>query len=702
MERKTGVRSPRIEMPLPERKAVEGSMFVQVRSPETGDRRPESEGKPETRNPKPETRNSTAYGLMLGTFLLLFALTLSAQKKSETVVTIGNEKVSKEEFEANYRKNNTNILDKKDIKSPEEYLDLYIKLKVKVLEAQKLGYDTARSYREELAGYRQELVKPYMTDVSFNEEMVKTAYHRTQYERKASHLLIRVTPEASPADTLAAWNKINDLRKQIINGADFNEIAAKYSEDPSAVQNKGLLGYFTAFQMVFPFEDMTYRTPVGQVSEIVRTRFGYHIIKVHDERPTAGEIKVAHIMKMFPQQASEETIAQLKLTADSIWQKATSGADFAELAKTYSDDKQSATEGGVMNWFTPNNMVPSFAEAAFALKSDSDISPVIRTPYGWHIIKRLERKTTQPLEKLRPDLEAKIKSNPAISKHSDEAFDRKLRAEYQLKVDEPNFTKLLASLSDSTIRKNWTKDNLLVSFADQKLTTKEFTDFLQKQSFTPLATQAEPQLKGMLDKFINQKLLAHENSQLEKKHPDFAHVYREYHDGILLFNISKDKIWDVASNDSARLQKYFDQSTKRYYWNDRYKGWIIQAKDIETRTKIETLLKEKEVEKQKLLDIFNEKTANNIQLTDVAFEKGGNPIVDYFIWEGAKPSGLDETTTFVHGKIVKNEMKNLKDAWGLYSSDFQEKIEKEWIDSLLKKYPVTINKKVLKKIQAIE
>ena len=662
----------------------------------TGDRRLKTEEQKQTPYP-------TACGLILVAFLFLFTLNLSAQRKSETVVTIGDVKVSSDEFEANYRKNNTNILDKKDIKSPEEYMDLYVRFKLKVLEAEKLGYDTVRSFREELGNYRRELVKPYLTDVSFEEEMVKTAYHRTQYEREASHLLIRVTPEASPADTLAAWNKTNDLRKQILAGADFNEIAAKYSEDPSAAQNKGLLGYFNAFQMVFPFEDMTYRTPVGQVSEIVRTRFGYHLIKVHNERQASGEMKVAHIMKMFPQQASEETIANLKLKADSIWKKAISGSDFAELAKKYSDDKPTATEGGVMNWFTLNNMVPQFAEAAFALKNDGDISPVIRTPFGWHIIKRLERKTLPTLEKLRPELEARIRQNPEISRHSDELFDHKLRAEYQLKVDELVLAKLIA-LADA---KNWIKDNppkeeQLITFADQKISVSEFINFLEQENFSASGNQTEPQLKELLNQFINQKLLEYENSQLEKKHPDFARICQEYHDGILLFNISKDKIWDVASTDTTRLQHYFDQTQKKYYWNERFKGWIIHSKDLQTKAKVETLLKEREAGKQELLDIFNTETENNIQLTEVAFEKGESPVVDYFIWGGAKPSGFDETTTFVHGKIVKNEMKGLKDAWGLYSSDFQELIEKEWIDSLLKKYAVKINQKVLKKIQAIE
>lgn len=637
-------------------------------------------------------------------FLLAFVLVCfgaNAKNKNPWIVKIGDQQVSQAEFEANYRKNNTNIQDEKDRKTPFEYLELYINFKLKVLEAQRLGYDTLKSFTDELKGYRLELAKPYLTDVSYNQEMVQAAYHRTQYERKASHILIRVNPDASPADTLAAWNKISDLRNQILAGADFNELAAKSSEDPSAVQNKGLLGYFSAFQMVYPFEDMTYRTPVGQVSDIIRTRFGYHIIKVHDERLSPGELKVAHIMKMFPQQASDETISRLKLSADSIWNKVTSGADFAELAKKYSDDKQSAAEGGTLNWFTPTNMVPEFAEAAFALKNNGDISPVIRTPYGWHIIKRLEIRTTPPFEKLKADLEAKIKQNPAISKYSDEAFDRKLRQEYQLKVNEPTLTSFAAAINDS-LKRNKSSENTLVSFANQVLTVRQFNEFLQKQNFIPEKENAAIGLKTMLNKFINQKLIEYENTQLEKKHPDFARVYQEYHDGILLFNISKDKIWDAASGDTLRLQKYFDQTTKKYYWNKRFNGWIVEVKNLEIRSRLEKMLDEKEYSQRELEDLFNTKTEQNVQFKAVAAEKGDNPVVDYYIWNGPKPAGFNETTTFVHGKITDHELKELKDAWGLYSSDLQEQLEKEWIDSLRKKYPIEINRKLLQKIPTIE
>lgn len=651
-----------------------------------------------------------AWGQKSTTFILIFLLAstvVSAQKKSETIVTIGNEKISTDEFEANYRKNNTNILDKKDLKTPAEYLDLYIKFKLKVLEARSLGYDTVKSYRDELAGYRAELAKPYLTDVSYNEEMVKTQYYRTVNERKASHLLIRVTPEASPADTLAAWNKINDIRNQILAGADFNEMAAKFSEDPSAAQNKGLLGYFTAFQMVYPFEDMTYKTPVGQVSSVVRTRFGYHIIKVHDERPAAGEIKVAHIMKMFPRQADEQTIARLKMTADSIYQRVIAGEDFSELAKKYSDDKQSSTDGGTMNWFTPNNMVPAFAEAAFALKNDGDISPVIRTPFGWHIIKRIDRRMPQSLEKMRSDIESKIKANPQISTHSDDAFDRKLRQEYGLKINEPNFQKYYQWIADTT---NWRKQTstdaiqklVLATFADQKILSGELSAYLKKLSYKPQVGQTESQFKEIFQKLISQRLLAWENKQLESKHPEFARIYHEYRDGILLFNISKDKIWDAASSDTVRLQKYFNQTDKKHYWNDRFKGLIIEAGNLKTKANIESLLNDREMSKKELEDVFISGTDTKVKITEVACEKGENPVIDYFIWRGSKPSGLDETTTFVHGKIIKNEIKSLKDAWGIYATDFQEQLEKEWIDALRKKYPAAINQKALDRIQPVK
>lgn len=266
----------------------------------------------------------------------------------------------------------------------------------------------------------------------------------------------------------------------------------------------------------------------------------------------------------------------------------------------------------------------------------------------------------------------------------------------------------MAIVADTVLSKDWEnstsslKNNPLFQFKEQIFTVGQFTDYLQGQKFSFKEAKTDLELKDKFNAFIHQELIRYEDSQLENKHPDFARIIREYHDGILLFNISKDKIWDVASTDSIRLQKFYDSTNKKYYFGDRFKGWILEAKDNEMRDKIETMIDQREVSKQELLDFFNKPTENAIKITDVAVEKGDNPVVDYFIWSGPKPAGFNETTTFVHGKIVQNEQKNLKEAWGLYSSDFQDVVEKEWIESLKKKYPVKINKKVLNKIPTVE
>lgn len=646
------------------------------------------------------------YSLVFFTF---FGFAGLAQNNKDVVVTIGGQPVSKEEFEANYRKNNTNTQDEGDKKTPAQYLDMFISYKLKVIEAQALGYDTMRAFVDELKGYRDELARPYLTEVSYTDEMIRTAYHRTLYQRKVSHILIHCAQDASPADTLAAWNKLVDIRKQILDGADFNEMASKYSEDPSAKSNKGEIGYFGAFQMVYPFENMAYKTPVGQVSQILRSRFGFHILKVEDEREDPGEMQVAHIMFMFPKQASEETIFSLKTRADSVMNLLKSGANFAETAKKYSQDKSSAPAGGEMDaWISPTSFgVKAFSDAAFELKNDGDISPVIRTEYGWHIIKRLKLRKTPPFEEMKPMLEEKIRNDEQISKYHDDLFEAKLRKEYNLKVNDENFKRISEIVADTTLNADLKSrlqphnETVLLTFADQAITVADFTPFLVLQHVDPKAKITAKRIQPLFDIFTRQEIMKYEDSSLEKKHPDFARLINEYHDGILLFNISKDKIWDVAASDTVKLRKYYAGNSKKYFWNERFKGFVLTAKNLEIKSRVEGMLDQKEMTKTELNDLFNPNKSNDLQIIEVAVEKGDNPIVDYFIWNGPKPAGFDETTTFVSGKKVAKEQKTLNDAWGLYSSDFQDQLEKEWIASLRKKYPVKVNKKLLKEIPKI-
>ncbi|HKJ41488.1 MAG TPA: peptidylprolyl isomerase [Sunxiuqinia sp.] len=644
-------------------------------------------------------------------FVLTFAVTLGyGQKNKEVIMTIDGHPIYKEEFVRLYKKNNEQAMDKADKKTPKEYLELFENFKLKVIEAERLKYDTVPSFINELKKYRADLAAPYLTAAQYTDEMVKREYGRMKSEVDASHILIRLKSDASPEDTLNAWNRTMDIRKQIMNGADFGEMAVKYSEDPSAKQNKGNLGYFSAFQMVYPFENAAYNTAVGQVSMPIRTRFGYHLIKVIDKRPAKGQIKVAHIMKRVASNASEETIKRQKAAIDSLDQLLVNGADFSKLARSNSDDRRSAVKGGELPWFSSSNMMPQFAAPAFALKHDGELSPVIRTPYGFHIIKRIEYRPLGSFNDMKEFLADKIRKSPNMSHQSKEIFINKLKKEYHFTQNSVTYDRLM-----STIKQNYTKgginkltlsngDDVLFSFADQKITNQQFVDFLKKATSTSRQPSMLPPLPNKYSQFVEDTMTKYEDEHLSEKYPDFKYLLKEYHDGILLFNISEDKVWNAASNDSTGLEEFYKHHKGKYKWGPRFKGFIIKCGNQAQKDFINGIfVADPEIMLNELKDQVNQKFPNNqIGVTYGYYEEGKDPLVDYLVWNTAKPADYQDGLDFVHGSKVSPEPKSLTDARGLYLSDYQNYLEKEWLKELHKRYKVKVNRKVLKSIQPVK
>ncbi|MGQ8335439.1 peptidylprolyl isomerase [Sunxiuqinia sp. A32] len=635
--------------------------------------------------------------------LLVTAISLNtySQNKNEVVASIDGNKILMDEFVRLYQKNNQNLLNEDEKKTPLEYIDLFINYKLKVHEAEQLGLDTVASFVNELKTYRQELARPYLTDVQFSDQMVKEAYERTKIEVKASHILLRLNENASPADTLARYNEILKLRDQVLQGANFEDLAFQYSEDPSAKNNKGVLGYFTAFQMVFPFENAAYKIPVGEVSMPVRTRFGYHLIHVMDKRPASGQIKVAHIMKRIPANASEETASQLKQQMDSIAELIKKGGDFAKLAKEFSDDRRSAAQGGEMPWFSSAGMLPEFAQPAFDLKNNGDYSPVIKTPYGWHIIKRIAFKPIPTFDEIEQQLIDKIRKNPEISKHSKQQFIKKLKDEYHFKLNEEALSKYFNFISENDQDQiNANSEVCLFNYAENEVTFSDFNKYLQK------VTTDKHNLKNSLEThfqdFVEQTLVNYEDSQLEQKHPDFKYLMKEYHDGILLFNISEDKIWSAASNDTLGLEAFYQKNKGKYLWEDRFKGWVIKCPNQEIKDFVDEILSaDSQISIEELTDQISQHSEDRIQVEKGAFEQGDNPLVDYLVWNDIEPKGYKDGLHFVRGNKIAPEAKTLEEARGLYISDYQNYLEELWIKDLRKKYKVKINKKLIKSVDPV-
>jgi len=634
---------------------------------------------------------------------LFLSCALLAKGKDPVLMNINGKPVLKSEFEYIYNKNNSNnSLDKKSL---EEYVDLFVNFKLKVEEAKSQGIDTTKSFINELKGYRDQLTKPYLTDSKAEEAVLMEAYNRLKEDIEVSHILIRLQPNASPEDTLTAWNKILTIAKRL-EKEDFKTVAKETSEDQSVTDNGGYVGWITGFRTVYPFETMAFNTPVGTISKPVRTSFGYHILKVHDKRNSPGEILVAHIMK-FTKQGEEAANALAKTQIDSLYQLVKNGADFGKIASADSEDRGTAAKNGELPWFGTGRMVAEFEKAAYALKNVGDISEPVQSAYGWHIIKLLDTKPLASFETKKADIERQVKRDDRANK-GQRAFIDNLKIEYKLKMQKgtqkEDFSALLEnkSLNDSAFLADAAKLNKpMFKFAKETVTQADFYNYLVKNTSTDKTTASDI-IDEKLAAFIDQELLAYENTQLENKHEDFRLLMNEYHDGILLFEVSNNEVWEKASKDTAGLAAFFKKNVEKYNWDKpHFKGRIVQCKNEETLNAAKNILNTQPKDSvDKYLRQLNDSVVK-IKTEKGLFVQGDNKFVDQFIFKTSVAAEKDANYPYVsvHGVLLNETPEDYTDVRGLVTADYQEYLEKVWIDSLRKKYPVKINEKILKTVK---
>lgn len=627
-----------------------------------------------------------------------------AKPKAKPVMSIGKQKYTIDEFKFVYNKNNQ--LSQTPL-SPSEYLDLFVNYKLKVKEAEAQGLDTTKSFLKEFNYYRDELAKPYLTDKKAEEQIMQEAYKRLQQEVSVSHILIRFPSIPTPEDTLKAYEKAQEILEKIKNGESFEELAVKYSQDPSAKTNKGKLGYFTGFNMVYPFETAAYNTPVGKTSGIIRTSFGYHILKSHDKRPASGEMNAAHIMKAFPKDAPTEVQNKAKASIDSIYQLVLDGQDFEDLAQKYSDDRNSAVKNGQIGWFSFGRMIPEFAGPAFALKNDGDISTPIKTPFGWHIIKRIAHKDLGSFEDLEETIKKKIASDQRAYAGQN-AVLAKLKSEYDYKKYSEKLDTLKSILKQENINDSifYAQTNSIstpvISFNNTTFSISDFVDFLQEgKKFN--VKRGSLELDKQLDEFGQKKLIDFEKEKLVNKYPEYKYLVSEYHDGLLIFDISQKEIWNKASVDTTGLESFFEKNKDNYPKPEAWEGTIYYCYADSTKSKLNKLLANEETYNDSLRSVY--KIGNReMKVENSEFVKGKNNLIDSEVFnDTAKvatyPKGY--TCAILKGEIHPESMYGLSEIRGQILSDYQNEIEKQWIAELRKKYNPKIYYKAVKKIKPV-
>lgn len=646
---------------------------------------------------------------MKNTIILALGLILSANsfaQQDPTLLEIDGKKVTKSEFLQIYLKNNNDP--KYDKESLDNYMELFKKFKLKVAEAEAKGYDTIPKLKRELEGYQKQLALPYLTDSEMNKALVNDAYDHMKNEVRAAHILIRVEPNASPADTLAAYNKIMALKSRIDKGEDFTAVAKGKggSEDPSAANNGGDLGYFTAFQMVYQFEEVAYNTPVGSVSKPFRTKFGYHILKVSDKRPARGTMKAAHLMiSANKNTASSEEIETARNKANELYEKLKTGGNFEELVRQYSDDPSSNSSGGILPTFgtgTTTRMVTEFEDAAFKLKEDGEISAPVQTDYGFHIIKRIEHTNLKPFSELEKELQGKVNRDDR-AKMTQNSFVEKLKKQYNYSDKSKKSKKWFIDNVDSTYAQGkWNADNLktdqvMFTIDGQSFGQKAFAAYLISNSKMAKKSNSTDVVNEQYKNWQNETILEIEKSKLDKKYPEYKALMNEYHDGILLYEIMSDEVWNKAMSDTTGLKNFYENNKANYQWGKRLDAKVFETVSSTVADNVHSLL-QKGLSSDSISSIINKESELNLRVRSNKFEvEKTNYLTNQSLVKGInKPYSFEGKFYVVDVKeVTAPTQKELNEAKGLITSDYQNHLEKEWLKSLETKHSIKVNNEVL-------
>ena len=651
------------------------------------------------------------FGLLLSINLIGFA----QNSTKEVLFTVDNKSYYTEEFARVYKKNLDLVKDESQ-KDLNQYLELFVGYKLKINKAYKLGLQDGTAYQNELKSYRSQLSKNYTSDSKVTKELVEEGYKRFLKEINASHILFSVDENAAPEDTLKVYKQALEVRKRAISGEDFGKLATEFSQDPSAKDNKGDLGYFTAFRMVYAFENGAYKTPKGSISNPVRTRFGYHLIKVNEVRQNRGDVIVAHIMIMNPSATAENKEEEDKEdkgknTIQDIYKKLQQGEKFEDLAKQFSEDKSSSSKGGVLNRFGSGQLSSEeFENVAFNLTKENPVSEPFKSQYGWHIVKLIDKFAVKTIDEMRSDLESKV-SKDDRSRLITASMNEKLRKKYTIKRDDKLYAVVSKLVTNEIYEGKWEtpadlksyNKNLVTINTSKSITAASFLNYIKDQQKSKITLKPISKLiSKFYESYLDQELAQYYDDNLEKEFPDFSAVMDEYRDGLLLFDLMEKEIWTKSKTDSLGLKSFYDKNLKNYQWKNRLDVTILSSTKLDIIKKAQKYLKN-----DKSVDFIKEKLnikdgAVNIMSKVGVFEEGNEALPKNLQFETGISEILKDGEYYFVTKVnatLPAGPKELDQCRGKAINDYQQYLEENWVKDLKNEFKVEVNQTVFESIK---
>lgn len=616
--------------------------------------------------------------------------------QSPILMTIDGKPVTLREFEYLYHKNNTQ---QATIQPIDEYLQMFITYKQKVADAEAEGIDKSQAFQNEFDGYRRDLAEPYLRVQEVEDSLINAIYERMKEEVDVSHIMLaNHGADINPAEQKT---RLDSIRTAILSGSDFEQLARRFSIDRSVVRNGGRMGYITAGKLPYTFEDAAYTTPVGEISPVIETPFGFHIVKVNDRRPARGQVLVEHILKLTQGLPASEAEAK-KAQIDSIATLIANGGDFEAIARQESEDPGSKREGGRLNWFGTGMMVPEFEETSFALQN-GQVSAPIKTAYGYHIIKKLNSKGIEPLSAVAPAIKNAIAQDERGQLPRKRKVEQ-LHAKFKASINRRNLEKIKSEIIangglDSALQTKYlTADIPMASFGKHAIPLSEIISELPPTLPGTPIEQGE-MLEQITSRNLDNALIEAERHNLAETNADYGNLLNEYRDGMLLFEVSDRKVWSKAKQDKEGLEEYFRANRDKYRWDKpRYKGYVVFATSDSVMNAARNYLVENTIPSDSLVISLRKQFGKDVKIEKVIAAQGENEITDYLGFAGKKPEAKGKWAWyFPFRDKVLDAPEEAADVRGAVTGDYQNRLEEQWVTELKQKYPVKVNKKVLKK-----
>ncbi|MEM7512346.1 MAG: peptidylprolyl isomerase [Bacteroidota bacterium] len=638
-------------------------------------------------------------------FSLVFIFSLTSGIAQENVLlSFDKENVSKEEFERVYQKNNGGYESAKTHTADQfqEYLDLYINFKRKVFAAEDIGLPETPGFQQEFETYRKQLARPYLSAKEVENKLIEEAYERSKLILNANHLLISLSQDPTPEDTAKAYKLISAIRDTLMKGgASFEEMATKHSTDPSAAQNKGNLGYFSVFDMVYPFETAAYSTEVGEVSSPVKTQFGYHLVRVNDKIVTAGKKRASHILIRVGDRYSAKDTAQAEQIIQELYGRLKQGEAFADLAQEYSDDPNSAPKGGDLG---TGRLLPSMQEIKLKL-APGEFSAPFQTQFGWHLMSISEIDSLKSLQESTATIRQRI-TRDSRSKLSRAALVDRIKKEYNYKLNDKVFDEFTGTLTPTFSNGTWTpdttgekiefyKNTLFTLDGDYQASLADMVNFYARFRVRNPRLSPRKAAEQILDRFAERTLMDYEEQKLPEKNPEYRYLLKEYRDGILLFTLMEQKVWKKAVEDSVGLKKFYEDHKDDFYAEKTLDVREYKATSKEAIQQVADMLKEGKTEEEITASI-NKESSLALRIISQTFEEGEDqpeqPIM-------GKEAGYT-TDPFESGKsykiwvvkeVIPAGIKPFTKAKSECITKYQDHLENEWLTELSETYPVKVD-----------